>query len=211
MMEQHIVVELKNNQKDFYDHLKMLINHKGKVKSETLKTDRKYVVERRGETVLRDIENEFKKLGLDFSYDDYIKKNFLISVGLRAASLLLIRKICEFTDEDIVEMGSLAPKASIFTRIILKRLSNIELLIKEIPRHWTRFYTVGKMVPFEYSGEKRFFILQLKDFDVHPILCDFYRGYCKGIMNLTGYTVKDVVEHKCVHRGDAYHEFFITW
>jgi len=211
MMEENIIVEVKSDQQDFYDELKILMNHTGKVKSETLKTDRKYVVERKGEIVLREIEEEFSKVGLDFSYDDYIKKNFFISVGLRAASLLLIKKICGFTEDHIVEMGSLAPKASIFTRIILKRLSNIELMIKEIPRHWNRFYTVGKMIPFEYSGEQRFFILQLKDFDVHPILCHFYRGYCKGIMTLSGYTVKDVIEKRCVHRGDGYHEFYITW
>ena len=86
-----------------------LMQSRGEVKGVVFKTDEKYILKERGEEGLKLLEQELKKLGYPIKYKE-IKAMSLHPIGLRAISLLMIKKVFKFDDKEIEKIGVLPPK-----------------------------------------------------------------------------------------------------
>lgn len=184
---------------------------KGKVRGVTLQTDGKYIKIHEGEEGLRAVEAETKKMGYHIDYKHIVSTGWY-SMGLRAVSLLAAKKVLNLDDEQIKKMGSAAPKYSLITKMMLKFFFSLKKVHEEAGTYWRKHYTLGILEPGGFHEDKKYFILHLKKFKLHPILCTYLLGYYLGVLEMTGgYKNARAEETKCMHRGDEYHEFVIRW
>ena len=189
-----------------------LMEIKGEARGVTLKIDCDYILKEKGEEGLRKLEEEVEKLGYPIKYKEISAMAFY-PVGLRALSLLAIKKVFNFDDEKIKEIGFFGTRVSIILKFFIRYAFSLPLVFKkETKRMWREHWTVGEMTPVELNEEKKYAILRLKDFNLHPIYCPYLRGYLTGLFSMMVKSPKITCEEtKCVFRGDQYHEYLIKW
>jgi hypothetical protein len=200
------------NQELTKETIKKLMEIKGEVKGVTFKTDAEHILKEKGEEGLKRLEAELESLGCPIKYRD-IRTMDSYPVGLRAISLLAIKRIFNYDDKKIEEMGFLATKRSLIIKLFVKYFLSIErVFYKEAPKIWTQHFTIGQLIPIELNEEKKYAILRLKDFNLHPVYCIYLGGYFCGILNMLVRTSQITFEEtKCTFRGDEYHEYLIKW
>jgi len=189
-----------------------LLGIKGEVRGVVFRTDREYVLRKKGEEYLEKVEKELEKLGYPIKYEEIKSMNFY-PIGLRILSLLVIKEVLNLNDDAIKEMGLVATKSSLIIKILAKFFFSLQrVFATEAPKIWKKHYTIGEIEPVELNEEKKYAILRLKDFKVHKIMCTYLEGYFCGIGQLIIKTSKiESKETKCPFLGDEYHEFLLTW
>lgn len=191
--------------------VKKLMEIPGKARGVVLQTDAEYVKEKKGEKGLLVVEEELKKLGCPIAYEK-IKTTDWYPIGLRAISLLVIKKVFNWSEKEIEEMGNTAPKYSFIVRSLLKYFLSFQKTYKEAPKYWEKHYMIGKLESSDYDEKRKYYVVRLKNFKIHPVLCAYLGGYFMrmGQMVLKGSNFK-IEETKCMFKGDHYHEYTINW
>ena len=93
----------------------------------------------------------------------------------------------------------------------MQYLISIDRAVKGFPNMWKKHYSIGNLKVIEFDKKKRYFILRLENFNLHPILCQIFRGvFASPIQIVVGNEVA-CEERKCVFKGDEYHEFLVKW
>lgn len=191
------------------EELDKLMEVKGKVRGAVFQTDAKNVLEKEGEEGLQKLEKRVKDLGYDIDYRSG-KATDWHSVGLRIISLLLIKDIFNWSDDEIREMGKRAPKFSFLVKFIFKLFAPLKKLVKEIPSDWKEHYTVGEMEVLKFDEENKEIIIRVKDFKIDPIFCGYLEGYIERVLLFVQHEVI-TKETKCMFRGDSCHEYTSKW
>lgn len=193
------------------EEIKKLMEIPGEVKGVVLQTDAEYVRQKKGEKGLLAVKKELEKIDCPIDYEK-IRATSWYPLGLRPISLLVIKKVFNWGDKEIENMGNEAPKYSFLIKALLRFFLSFPRSYKEIPKYWEKHYIAGKLEGPGYDLKKKYYILRLKDFKIHPILCVYLRGYFVrvGQLVLKGNNFKGE-ETKCQFKGDPYHEFLITW
>lgn len=193
------------------------INKLMRIKIETrgvvLKTDGEYILEKEGEAGVNKLEEELKRLGYPIKYKE-VKNMAFYPAGLRILSLIVIKKIFNFNDEKIKEMGLVATKKSLIVKLFIRYFLSIQrVFFREAPRIWQEHWTKGELIPIELNEEEKYGVLRLRDFDLHPLYCSVYlTGYFSGILQMLIKTRQITCqETKCSFRGDKYHEYLLKW
>ncbi len=189
-----------------------LMEAKGQVKGVVFKTDQEYILKEKGEEGLKRLEKELEEFGYPIKYRE-IKATGFYPVGLRAISLLMIKKVFEFNNEKIEEIGVFATKVSLVVRLFVKYFfSTKKFLLEKAPKMWRAHWTEGDLITTEVDEEKKYAAVQLKNFNLCPTYCYYLRGYFAGILHLTtGSSQVTCEEVKCFFRGDEYHEYVVKW
>jgi len=188
-----------------------LMNLSGRARGVVLQTDAEYVRQKKGEGALNKVKEEFEKLGVSINYEN-IKATNWYPIGLRAISLLAIKKVFNWTDKEIENMGNTAPKYSFVVKALVKYFVTFERSYKESPKYWEKHYLAGELETADYNLKKKYYTIRLKNFKIHPILCIYLGGYFirMGQLILKGENFR-VKETKCQFSGDPYHEFLVEW
>jgi hypothetical protein len=191
---------------------KKLMEIKGEVRGVTLESDRNYILKEKGEEGLKKLEEELEKLGYPIKYKE-IKTMTFYPVGLRVLSLLAIKKVFDFDDKKIEEIGLFGSKVSLIPRLFIKYVFSFpKIFFQQGPKIWREHWTVGELIPVELNEEKKYAILDLKNFDLHPVYCSYLKGYLSGLFQRMVKSPKIACEEtKCTFRGDKYHEFLLKW
>ena len=196
------------------EEIKRLMEIPGKARGVVFRTDAEYVKEKKGEEGLKRVEEELKKLGQPIDYKK-IKAIGWYPVGLRVASLLVIKKIFNWTNKEIEQMGDAAPKYSFIVRLLLKYFISFPITYKKSPAYWVKHYNIGELETPEYKLTKKngYGIIRIKNFKVHPVMCTYLGGYFTRMCQMVLKGAKNFkwVENKCAHKGDSYHEFRVSW
>ena len=189
-----------------------LMQIKGEVRGVVLKTDEEYILKEKGKEGIMQLEKKLEELGRPIKYDQ-IKTMSFYPVGLRVLSLLTIKEVFNFGDEDIRKMGTFATKKSLIIRLFLKYfISMRRVVMKESPKMWRKHWTVGKLVPVELDEKQKYAVIRVEEFNLHPVYCTYLEGYFIGIVQMLVKSSKiDSQETKCALKGDPYHEFSIKW
>jgi len=195
--------------KETIDQL-MQIN--GEVRGVVLKTDEEYILKEKGRAGIEQVEQKLKELGHPIKYEEIRTMDFY-PVGLRIASLLTIKEVFDFNDKEIYNMGVFATKMSLIIKLFVKYFPSLRrVVINESPKMWRKHWTIGELIPVELNEKKKYAILMVKDFDLHPIYCPYLAGYFAGILHMLVKSLKiDSQETKCSFKGASYHEFLIKW
>jgi len=181
----------------------------GRVRGQVFLTDIGYIREKKGEEGVKLLKNKIKEWGVPLDYDK-VKPLDWYPVGFRAISLLAIKEIFGWGEKEIFELGNNAPKFSFIVKLLMKYFLSPKKSFLECPRYWTRHYDIGTLEAYEFNEKKKYLLLRLKDFKVHPIFCPLFRGY---FLRIAQYVLRSekvtIKETKCMFKGDPYHEFLI--
>jgi len=194
------------------DVAKKLMEIKGEVRGVVFGIDGAYVLKEKGKEGLKKVEEELEKLSYPIKYGEIETFNYY-PVGLRVLSLLAIKKVFNFDDKKIKEMGFFGTKISVIVKFFIKYVfSPKKAFNAQTSRLWREHWTIGDLIPVELNEEKKYAILRLKNFSLHPIYCKYLEGYFPGPFQLMIKISKMTCEEtKCTFRGDEYHEYLIKW
>jgi hypothetical protein len=93
----------------------------------------------------------------------------------------------------------------------MKYFVSIDRLIDQAPKIWNKYYTIGNFKIADFNKEKNYTILRIENFNLHPLHCLHMRGYCSNVIKMVVKRNVSCEETKCIHKGDAYHEFLMKW
>ena len=189
-----------------------LMETKGKVRGINIKADGDFVLREKGEDGLKLLEKKLEELDCPIKYRE-IKPMIFYPLGWRFISFLAIKEVFNFSKEKIFEMGKYSSIVPRMIRLLLGYFTVPQkIFIKEAPKSWRKNFTVGELIPVEFSKERKIFIVRVKDFDLHPLYCHFLCGcFTSGLKVVVKASKITVEETKCTFRGDKYHEFLVKW
>ncbi|MEI6597060.1 MAG: hypothetical protein WCL13_02510 [bacterium] len=193
------------------EEINKLMGIKGEVREVALKNHRDFILEKKGEEGLKKFEETIGSLKGVMQYKK-LKMWEFYPIGLEVIELLVMKKIFNFDDEKIKEIGAFESRVSFVIKLFLQYIGSTKLLAKKAPEMWKKYYTAGELIVKEINEEKKYAILDVKDFNFHPIHCLNLNGYFSNMVKMaSGSKTVDCQETKCVHLGDEYHEFLIKW
>lgn len=193
------------------EEIDRLMSKKGEVREVALRNHKDFIFKEKGEEGVKKLEETMNNLGGTIKQKK-LKPWAFYPIGLEIIELLVIKKIFNFDDEKIKEIGVFGSRISSIVKLFFQYIGSINFLAKKAPEIWRKYYTVGELVIKEVSEEKKYIILDVKDFDLHPIHCLHLSGYFSNMVKMaSGSQTTDCQEIKCVHRGDECHEFLIKW
>ena len=194
---------------------KRLMALRGEVRGAVFKTDIQFINREEGKDGIKKIEQEMENLDYPFEYEK-VRTTGFYPIGLRAVTLLVMKKIFGFSDQKITEMGISAPKSSFIIRLSMKFLGfsrSPELWYKNSSDLWKKFVTIGSFKVLEFDEkDKKMVREKIEDIKIHPVLCAYLLGILPSFNEVArGLKATSSRETKCIHRGDEYHEFLIRW
>lgn len=187
-----------------------LMQKEGKIRGVTLKTMGEYLLQEEGKISLGLLEKEINRLGYSFKFNQIETMEFY-PLGLQAVILVLMKRMLGYDEEKFQEVGKANAKFSLIIRLFMKYFFSIKAMVDKVPQLWEKHYTVGKLKVADHNDEEKYIILRLSDFDLHPFHCQDLKGYFSIVTQMIVGKEVDCQEKKCVHRGDDYHEFVLTW
>jgi len=188
-----------------------LKNLEGKARGVTMQTDASYVSKKMGQDALVKLQQKTKEMGWEVDYAN-IKTMDWYPIGMRVLSLLAAKEAFGLGDKEIEEMGNFAPKYSFIASTMLRYFLSIEQVFKEASKYWEKHYSIGELEAYEIDIEKKYAILRLKNFEVHPVICTYFCGYFLRISQLVMKSEKITAEEtKCIFKQGPYHEFLVKW
>ncbi len=197
-------------QKISKEELRELESLKGKVRGVSLKADGGFVLKEMGEEGVKRLEKTMSDLGYPIVYSE-IKEMDYYPIFLKAMTLIVLQRLFNFQEKDFMEMGRYGSKVSLILRLFVKYFFSFERVMKEIPKIWRKYYTVGDLKVAEYNKEKRYLIGKLYNFNLHPLECQYLKGYFPTVLRMIIRDEMTCEEIKCLHKGDDYHEFLLKW
>lgn len=191
------------------EEIDKLLEVKGEVKGVVFQTDGKYVLEKEGEEGLKKLEKRVKELGLPI---DYKKGKALDShpIGLRIISLLLIKDTFDWSNEEIRNMGYMAPTTSFIVKLLMRFFVTFKKFMNEVPRYWEKHYTVGELETVKLDDETKEAVIRLKDIKFRPLFCLYLEGYYERLYQFIVGKEGRCRETKCMFKGASYHEY-VFW
>jgi len=182
----------------------------GEARGVTIKVDWEFILKKEGKEALEKLENRMAELGYPLKFEEIETMGFY-PIGLDALSMAVISEIFNYDEQKFFEVGSTAPKFSIFLKVFLKYFISPEQAIQEASKMWRQHYSVGDLIVTEFNEEKGYTVLRLENFKHSKIHCYNLLGYFSKILEMIINTKVFTEERKCVFSGDSYHEYFLRW
>lgn len=192
-----------------------LIKIPGEIRGLALKNYGRYILREEGEQGLKMVEKEMLNLGCPIKYLK-MKAMAFYPLWWSAATFVVLRKLFNYDEQKFEEMGRFCFKFPDIIRIWSKYLISIDAAAKSGPKMYRMYFTVGELTVSEYSKEKKYVVIRIKNYPVYPIdspriYCNYLIGYFSSILQaVTGKPTRGK-ETKCVYENHEYHEFLIKW
>jgi hypothetical protein len=167
-----------------------------------------YIKKKRGEYGLQKLMDELKNRGRPIDLRR-IKKSDWVPLDTRKVFLETIRDVFGWDAERIREMGRNAPRLSHSMKIYFGVYLTADQAFAEAPSMWKKHYSAGELLTTDFDGGTG--KLVLRNFDLDPLFCVYLEGYLQGVGDLTKSKNVRVKETRCTFRGDAVHEYTVTW
>ena len=187
--------------------LEKIKNMEGEIVGSSLKTDREFIIEKKGMEGLRKVEAEMEKSGYALKYED-IDKYKWYPVHQDFLSLLLAQKIFSWDDEMIREWGRWGAKTN-FVIKLMARLVSKETISNLASKYWRKYYTKGE-IEYKLDYKNKIGVVTIKDFTIYDVHFHYLEGYFYQIMCLMVPSENLKVERGEIREHNV-HEFKITW
>lgn len=188
-----------------------LMNITGRVRGAVFETDAAYIRNRYGDEGLGKLNAALAEVAQPIDYESVNSMEWF-PLGLRALSLLVIKDVFNWNDEQIKEMGDAAPKYSFIVKLLMKFFVSPAVAFQHAPEYWVKHYDIGKLDAVELDEEGRRAVIHLHDFRVHPIYCRYLEGYFQRLFKFMYPKSRiEIKETKCMCNHSPHHEFIVTW
>lgn len=187
-----------------------LMEMNGQVRGAVFETDAEYIKNRFGDEGINRVESALDKLGYPISYEN-VKSMQWLPLGLRALSLIVIKDVFNWNDEDVKDMGDAAPKYSFIVKLLMKFFVSPGVAFSHAPEYWVKHYDTGRLEPVELDEATGNAVIHLYDFKVHPLYCRYLEGYFQRLFKfMYPHSRVEIKESRCMCKHDSFHEFLVT-
>jgi len=187
-----------------------LMEMNGQVRGAVFETDAEYIKNRFGDEVIKRVESALDKLGYPISYEN-VKSMQWLPLGLRALSLIVIKDVFNWNDEDVKDMGDAAPKYSFIVKLLMKFFVSPRVAFSHAPEYWVKHYDTGRLEAVELDEATGNAVIHLYDFKVHPLYCRYLEGYFQRLFKFMYPNSRvEIKESRCMCKHDSFHEFLVT-
>ncbi len=193
------------------EEISKILNAEGEVRGVVFKTDRRFIMDNAGEEGLKKVEEELEKMNFPFNYEEEADNMSFYPIGMRVMSIIAISRALNLDREGVYKMGYNAPKFSLMIKFFMRYFLSPEKIMEKAGEIWEKHYTVGKLEPTEMNIEEKFIKAKLHGINLHPILCDYLKGYFSCVIKMGVGEEVQAEEMECVHNGDQAHHFVIKW
>jgi hypothetical protein len=166
-----------------------------------------YIRKKRGEEGVQLVLEDMKRKGYVLELAR-INSDEWVPVEMRKEFLYSVRDVLGWDEARIRELGRAAPQISYAMKIYIGLFITVEKALSA-PNLWVKHYSAGE-VSLLLRGKGRGAMI-LKNFDLDPLFCIYIEGFLQGLGELTKSKNVRVKETRCTFRGDAVHEYTITW
>ncbi len=191
--------------------VKKLINKPGEVRGVVFITDKEFI-KSEDEKAIERIEKKINSFNIDFNYSEFKNMEYY-PLGLRAISLLAIAEEFEMNKKGVENLGRFSPRVSFVIKFFMKHLISMKKTFDQASKLWKKHYTVGSLKARDYDSEKGELFLDLVNFKIHPVFCDYLKGYFAQIGEITTNSSTQASQINCVfsdQEGDKC-TFKIVW
>lgn len=183
----------------------------GLARGVTLKTDAAYTISKWGEEGLAAVQEKTKEWRHEIEYEK-IKNTEWVPVGLRILSLLAIREVFHLGPKDIFQMGYAAPSSSFLVKFFLKYFLTLRQTYYQSPQYWKTHYTVGILETPTFDAKKKYLVVRIKNFVIHPLMCQYFAGYFLRIGEIASKNKRMRIQKiHCPTLKNPLYEFTIRW
>ena len=191
--------------------LEKIVQIKGNVRGAIFQAHAIFIQKKKGEEGLDVVEKKMAELGYPVNFKK-IRAGEWYPESLSVLIILVAKDLFDWTEKDIFDMGSSAPKYNFITKILMKYFLSLRRFIVEVPKYWREHLDFGELEIVQFDEEKRYIIMREKGYRFHPIMCVYHAGYYQEI---TKYIIKSekisIEETRCVFKGNPYNEYVIRW
>ncbi|MBD3207935.1 MAG: hypothetical protein GF370_00590 [Candidatus Nealsonbacteria bacterium] len=156
---------------------------KGKIRGVGIKNIADFVLKEEGEDGLALLQSAITQVGFPVEYKSMRDIGFY-PLRLLHVTLIAIKKLFDWPDEQFQEMGIFQVKTSMIIRLFSKYLLSLEKAAQEVQTMWDTYFTVGSLEIIELDKEKKQGKLRLEDFPLHPLHAQFLCGYFPTILQM---------------------------
>lgn len=149
-------------------------------------------------------------VGYPFKYKSLSAMTFY-PLYLGALNLVIVQRIFNYHDDKFEEIGRVSSRLPLAIRLYMKYLTSMENLIKQAPKMWKMYFSVGELKVIESDTDRGRTVLRVENFKAHPLHCQILRGYFPSLAEMMIKERVECRETKCIYRGDEYHEFVLQW
>ena len=187
-----------------------LMSLEGEVKGMGMKTHAEFVLREEGKEGLKKLEQAMGKAGYPVKFKE-LKEMAFFPLGMEALVLELMQRLFNYDDKKFQEIGKFHTKLSLVTKLFMKYFFSLEMMAKQVPKIWDRYFTVGKQRLVDWDKDKKYIIVRVENFKFHPLHCQILIGTLSTTLGMIVKSEVTCQETKCVYRGDQYHEFLVKW
>jgi hypothetical protein len=203
---------MEQNNDSLKKEVEELMRLKGRTKGSELLTFASYIRDTHGEEGLKAVEKKMAGLGHPFHFDQVKETGEWYPENINVLAILVAKHVFNWSKKDVFDFGYNSPKYSFLLKVFLKYFSSPEITFAGTPRYWRKFLDVGELEATELNMEKKYFIIRLKDYNFHPVMCDYFAGY---LLRLAENSLKSpkikAEETQCSYQGGPYHEYKVSW
>jgi hypothetical protein len=190
--------------------LEEILKIAGEVRGVVFQTDASYVLRKEGQAGLKKLEEQAKLLNLPINYRETSSFK-AYPIGLRVASLLLMKDTFNWDDAEIRKLGYEAPKTSFIVKLLMKFLASFLKLMDEVPKYWQEHYNIGSLEATNVDDVKKEATIYLKGIKIHPIFCLYLEGYFEKIYEFSLEGKKgNCKETECMFKGAPCHRYDVS-
>lgn len=192
------------------EELEKLTKINGEVRGVALKSHADFILHQKGQLELDKLENVLAELGYPIKFKEIRIWDFY-PVGIEIIELLAIKRLFGFEDDKFEDIGTFGSVSSFIMKLFMRYFSSIRMVVKQAPKIWKKYYTVGELKVKELDEKERRIVLTVENLFLHPIHCLHLKGFFSSVVQLVVKEKPSCEETKCVHKGDLLHEFVIRW
>jgi len=183
----------------------------GEVTGDCIKNDLDFVLKKEGKEGLKGVEDAMAKAGYPINY----KKLGLTDIypaAFPVALIIIIKRLFNYDENDLEKMGRVEARiSSKMIRAFLKYFVSLSLLANNAQRMWRAHYKMGDFNVTDYDIKKGYVRFRIENFKTHVFICQVFKGYFAGFLEMIVGKKTTGEETKCTFKGDDYHEFLIKW
>ena len=183
----------------------------GNSRGEILRTHFNYIKIKKGEEGLKQVLCMMERLDYPIKLKEINSLSWYPEY-LGVLVILVAKELFKWNDSDIYNWGYETPKFSFIVRMVMKHFLTLKITYQKAPVYWQEHYDFGELEVPDFSEKEKYFIIRVKGYKFHPIVCEFHKGYYVKIAEFGSRNKKFFIEEtKCMFRGDPYHEFKTNW
>jgi len=187
-----------------------VMNLPGRAKGETIASNLNGIKGEKGENGLNSVEKMMGELGYEISFKN-IKSNDYYLESLNLLINIVYKKIFNADDDEIFLLGRNSAKLSFFAKIMMRHFVSLEAIERNAPRYWKMNMDFAELQIANIDKDKKELFTQVIGYNKSSISCIFQGGYFYETLRFVLGESLFIEEVRCVHDGDSFHEYKITW